>query len=476
MRLVLVLLIFLTGVGKAQQLNFYFGNLHAHTAFSDGNKDSTVSGVNNPAGSYGYAKQTLHFDFLGISEHNHYSSLRNPGFRAHLFQPGLSMAQAATESGKFLALFGMEYGVSSNFNGHVLVYGYDKLLGWETNVGGQSGPNYEVFNAKSDYDGLFRKINRTPGAFCYLAHPNFTDFSVNGLESGALAQMPYNASYDSAIVGMPLRSGLASNGSANYSDYPLGNYFNYYKKMLYNGYHLGIGYDHDNHYTNFGRGNAGRMVVLLPSLTKAHFFEAIHLMRFYGSDDANAKIHYSLNGFIMGAIAKGDDLPRIEVTHEDADGELADTIKVWRGSAGSGGWWAEVIHQETETNHITYTDQNLYAGREYYYFIEIRQKDGQWIMTSPIWYTGSTKLSARHIEKGLKFVCYPNPVKDKLTVSFYEDFVGQIFIYDATGKEMMHAKYKGKHFRTTLNGYAPGVYTVIARSGQATATQKIVVE
>ena len=70
----------------AQQLNFYFGNLHAHTAFSDGNKDSVATGVHDPAGSYAYAKQTLNFDFLGISEHNHYSSSHNPGFRLSLFQ------------------------------------------------------------------------------------------------------------------------------------------------------------------------------------------------------------------------------------------------------------------------------------------------------------------------------------------------------------------------------------------------------
>ncbi len=460
----------------AQSLNFYFGNLHAHTAFSDGNKDSAASGVHNPAGSYAYAKLSMNCDFLGISEHNHYSSNHNPGFKLGLFAPGLQMAEAATQTGKFLALFGMEYGVSSYLNGHVLVYGYNQLLGWESDVAGTTGPNYQVFNAKSDYDGLFRKINKTPGAFCYLAHPNFTDYSVNGLETGALAQLPYNAAYDSAIVGLPLRSGLASNGSANYVDYPQGNYFNYYKKLLYNGYHLGIGYDHDNHYTNFGRGNAGRLVVMMPSLTKQNFFEAMRLMRFYGSDDGNAKIHYYLNGQGMGSIFSGDELPKIELKHEDPDGELADTIKVWRGSAGSGGWWAEAIHLETETNELNYTDQNLFPGREYYYFIEIRQKDGQWIMTSPIWYTGSIKMGSRTIESGLKFVCYPNPVKDKLTVSFYADFVGQIFIYDASGKEMLHAKYKGQHFRTTLNGYTPGIYTVIARTGNLSATQKIVIE
>src|SRR4051812_17915951 len=81
---------------SAQSYNYYFGNLHAHTAFSDGNKDSVASGVTAPAGAYAYAKASADFDFLGISEHNHFSSTRNPGFKLPRYQEGLSMATAAS--------------------------------------------------------------------------------------------------------------------------------------------------------------------------------------------------------------------------------------------------------------------------------------------------------------------------------------------------------------------------------------------
>src|SRR5688572_12070261 len=90
---------------SAQNLNYYFGNLHSHTGFSDGNKDSLNSGVSKPDGSYAYAKLSEDFDFLGISEHNHYSTAHNPGFKKPLYQQGLTMANAANEDGKFLALF-----------------------------------------------------------------------------------------------------------------------------------------------------------------------------------------------------------------------------------------------------------------------------------------------------------------------------------------------------------------------------------
>jgi hypothetical protein len=178
-------------LSTAQQYNYYFGNLHAHTAFSDGNKDSTTSGISSPAESYSYAKLSKDFDFLGISEHNHYSVSRNPGFKLPRYKTGMQMADAANEDGEFLALFGMEYGVSSGKNGHVIIYGFDQLIGWENSAPGVTGNNYDIYNAKSDYNGLFRKVKNNPNTFCYLAHPYYTDYSSNGTDSAALSNAPY---------------------------------------------------------------------------------------------------------------------------------------------------------------------------------------------------------------------------------------------------------------------------------------------
>ena len=55
----------------ARPLRPFYGNLHSHTSYSDGNQDSTSSGVSTPAQSWAFAKASQHFDFLGISEHNH---------------------------------------------------------------------------------------------------------------------------------------------------------------------------------------------------------------------------------------------------------------------------------------------------------------------------------------------------------------------------------------------------------------------
>jgi hypothetical protein len=444
--------------GECQTYNYYFGNLHAHTAFSDGNKDSTVSGVFDPAGGYAYAKLSNDFDFLGISEHNHYSSNKNPGFKLPRYQAGLNMATTANQDGSFVSLFGMEYGVASNNNGHVIIYGFNQLIGWETGVGGSITNNYDIYNAKSDYASLFKKVKNNPGSFCYLAHPWWTDFTLDGTDSTALAFMPYNSMFDSAIVGVPLRSGGAFSTFTDYSDYMTDNYFNYYRKLLYIGYHIGIGYDHDNHYTNFGRSNGGRLVIVAPLLSKAEIMSAMQNMHFYGSDDSNAKLDFRLNGQIMGSQLNGDVYPNISVIHDDPDGEKADTIRIWKGRK-NGSTLSYTVLTNTDINTASYTDYDVYPGIEYYYFIDARQKDGQWIVSSPIWYTPSKKLSVQK-QSIPELTIYPIPAHSELNISLSGQINYDVKLFDAAGKLIFRILSDKKDLILPVENFQPGFYSL----------------
>src|SRR4029077_11249698 len=129
-------------------------------------------------------KESECMDFLGISEHNHFSSVDNPGNLIANYHQGTIQADTFTTAHPgFLALYGMEWGVISG-GGHVVVYGdeMNDLFGWESNVNGTVGPNYDVFVPKSTYtgpDGLFKTVNDYIGknTFATLAHPNNTDFN-----------------------------------------------------------------------------------------------------------------------------------------------------------------------------------------------------------------------------------------------------------------------------------------------------------
>src|SRR5262245_21878584 len=149
----IMLLLFAVIAGYSQQFNYYFGNIHAHTGFSDGNKDGNKTNVKDPTGSFAFASKSKNFDFLGISEHNHSQA----GMNKPDFAKGVTQANKSNKNGSFVFLYGMEFGVISN-GGHVLVYGINELLGWEAN-------NFDIECEKSDYGSLWSIINDHPGAF-----------------------------------------------------------------------------------------------------------------------------------------------------------------------------------------------------------------------------------------------------------------------------------------------------------------------
>ncbi len=366
-----LLLVFglLTGLysfSHAQPLNFYYGNIHSHTGYSDGN--STNNAVYATAKScYQYAQGSANINYFGISEHNH----NQAGMSKPNFYKGKLEADSINQNGVFTSLSGMEYGIISR-GGHVVVYGIDSLIGWEPG-------NYDIYNDTSDYAGLFQKVvaHSYNNAFAYLAHMSTGDY-------GNIAGVPYNAVWDSAIVGMAIRSGPAFSTNTTYSNPSTSTYFARFQEMLRAGYHVAPGIDQDNHNITFGRMTNGRTVVLSDSLTRTAIMRAFHKRRFYASDDANAKVTYTLNGNAMGSITQGTANATLSISVSDADAESVASIKIWYGIPGSG-TNCTALTSNTNSATLTYTHVTPTSSK-YYYFAEITQADGDKIWTAPIWY------------------------------------------------------------------------------------------
>ncbi|TKC06593.1 T9SS type B sorting domain-containing protein [Pedobacter polaris] len=355
---------FKTGILDVNKLNFYFGNLHSHSSYSDGNKDDLTK---KPEDDYAFAKNSMNLDFLGLSEHNHTQA----GMSLANWQPGIIAAKNATTS-SFVALHGMEWGVISG-GGHVIVYGIDSLIGWEP------GEN-QIYVPKSVYTGttgLFRIINRHGlNAIATLAHPNTTDY--NNISA------TYDLGADSAIVGTALESGPAFSTNVTYSD-PASSmsYLSYYNRMLGKGYHLGASIDHDNHNFTFGRHTRARLVVLAPALTENDLLDAIKKMRFYASQDSAAKIIYTINKQPVGSIFTNAAGPEISITSKTTS--PVTSIKLMYGTPGSGVNPVEITSSTTGT--LTYTHAGLANLATGYYYADLVESDGSRIITSPIWYT-----------------------------------------------------------------------------------------
>lgn len=364
------------------QYNFYFGNLHAHSAYSDGNKDSITTGYKTPGEDFYYAKGSYHMDFLGIAEHNHYSSTNNPGNHVADYTKGLFEADTANNEGIFVAMYGMEWGVISN-GGHVLAYGVPALVGWESGSGAWGTTNnYDIFCAKSDYTNFWSIINSYPTAFCTLAHPQSGDYG------DLLGTASYSSAADNAIAGTAIRSGGAFSTTTDYSDVAATLYESKYFAGLAKGYHLGPAIDHDNHYTTFGRTCHGRTVVLANSLKRDSIMKAYRAMRFYASDDWNAEVNFTVNGNYMGSNFTTPSNSSIAVSINDISNNTGgadpiNKIEVYYGVPGSG-TAATILTSNTGTNTLNFTHTTA-STNQFYYFVKITQTDGDIIWTSPIW-------------------------------------------------------------------------------------------
>jgi hypothetical protein len=375
---------------NAPVYNIYFGNLHAHSDYSDGNKDHPGY---TPADDYAYAMNSMGMDFLGISEHNHFSSLDNPGNEIANYHLGLAQAAAFNAAhSNFLALYGMEWGVISG-GGHVVVYGdgMNDLFGWESNVNGTVGPNYDVYVPKSTYigpEGLFKTINdyAAKNTFATLAHPNNTDYNN-------LSNIPYDADADNAIVGAAVESGPATSTNTSYSNPASSMYYLwYFQKLLSKGYHLGPTIDHDNHNTTFGRTTTARTAVLAPALTQSDIIKSVRDMHFYATEDIDAKVDFTINTRIMGSIFEDRNAPSISVNLADPTNATSGAlIRVMFGIPGSGVY--PVVIDSVFGSSLNYVDNDLPNHATGYYYIDITN-NGSRIVTSPIWYTRTCAASS----------------------------------------------------------------------------------
>jgi trimeric autotransporter adhesin len=365
--------------------NYYFGTLHSHSDYSDGNKDNPGF---TPTDDYNYALNSLCMDYLGISEHNHFSSPDNPGNTITNYHSGITQAAAFNvANSNFVALYGMEWGVISG-GGHVLIYGdgMDNLWGWETGSGGWGAANnYDVFVPKSVYTGstgLFKTVNDNiaTNTFASLAHPGLTDF--NGIGNN----IPYDAVADNAITAVAVESGPANSTNNTYSNPgPSMSLLWYYQTLLSKGYHAGPAIDHDNHYTTFGRTTFSRTAIVAPALTKTAIVTAMRNMSFYATQDCDSKVDFTINTKILGTAFTDRFGPNISVVLTDATTSTsAAVIRVMFGIPGSG-----VLPVKIDSvigNTLNFTDNNLANLATGYYYIDITNGTSR-IVTAPIWYT-----------------------------------------------------------------------------------------
>lgn len=457
-------------------INYYYGNLHSHSSYSDGNQNDRTK---TPTDDYEFARNALCMDFLGISEHNHYTANNNPGMTLAEFQPGLVAADNYTAAHPgFLALHGVEWGTLTN-GGHSLVYGIDSLIGWETLNG---SPNYDIYVPKNDFlssIGLFSVVNsfNTNNAFATLAHPSFNDF-------GNIANIAYDPAADSAVVGIAVESGPAFSTDTNYSS-PGSDmeYLPYYMQMLSLGYHAAPMIDHDNHNMTFGRTSETRTAVIAPSLSKNDFIEAVRNRHFYATQDCDTRANIMIYGEEMGTIFTHQFGPAIHISANDPTASTTTTphIKLMYGKPGSS--ILPVVIATVNAANMDFTDATLAVNDTGYYYADITIGSKRTI-TAPVWYIRDINppLSVQEValKNTLQLTVKNNPAKEVLSLEMSCDKTSQVqfTIYSLTGQKMSSFNYnlsEGTHsISLPVSSLPQGMFIIEASTTKESARKKFV--
>ncbi len=359
---------------NAQTYNPYFGDIHSHTWYSDGNQDQNEATYTQPvAKAITYARSSPSMNFLGVSDHNHNESLNMT--LAH-WLAGNQEADSVNQDGSFVGLYGQEWGVISG-GGHVLVYGTNKLFGWNPGV-------YQVYVPKNAYSTLFDSVYKY-GGFAYLAHPQQGDYS--GIFSGA-----YNAKWDSVVMGVAMKNGPSTSTNTTETNPSSSDYTQRYWDLLRLGYHVAPCANQDNHNTNYGRSNQQRTAVLATSLTKANIVDGLRKRRTYATEDHNLNLSYQVGTHQMGEIFSTNDSVRFRIKISDPDaGESISNISIYYGVPGSGSN-PTVLTSVTSKDSLIYTYKQT-TSTTYYYYVMVTEADGNKAWSAPMWITTVTGSS-----------------------------------------------------------------------------------
>lgn len=365
--------------------NLYFGQLHAHSNFSDGQ--------GTPTEAFDWAKNVAKADFFALTDHS--NSFDNDTANGNIddwrdststeWKQVHEIADSFNEDGEFAAIAGFEMTWSGSTGG----WGHINTF----NTGWFESRN----NSAMDLKAYYEKISADPDSISQLNHPGttFGDFDDFGY---------YSKAADEVIHLIEVGNGEGEIGEAGY--FPS---YEYYTRALDKGWHLAPTNNQDNHLANWVTANEARTVVLAPSLTRESIYDAIRAMRVYATEDSNLRINFAVNGRPMGTILEDPENLDFNISFEDpdasdnlhkvsiiCDGGITAAEKTFESNAGV--WELQLDPQYT------------------YYYVRIDQGDQNIAVTAPVWTGEVVPVGLSNVEVSLDPTIVNTPVRIDATV------------------------------------------------------------
>jgi hypothetical protein len=291
--LLLCLMLALPAIAAAPALaaapgyDLYFGDLHAHTGYSDG-ASGTTSWDAFPAAIAGGA------DFMALTEHYSTSNAYEPWTMSELEWADLKAAAAHYTSSRFVALPAHEYWLVADV-GEINTYGIGELPPKQVFLGPDRLALYQEWIDARDGVGQFNHPN-------YVTHDfkNYAGWTADRDEAMGLIEVYNDGSIEPSYV-----------------------------KALDAGWHVLPSANSDTHDPDWIAGEDTRTVLLAPSLSAADLYAAMRAQRGYGTLDKNLHVLFSVNGGVMGSTLPPSSRYRADVRIWDPDalaGAVGDAV------------------------------------------------------------------------------------------------------------------------------------------------------
>jgi predicted metal-dependent phosphoesterase TrpH len=393
----------------------FYGNLHSHTSYSDG------SGT--PDQAYEYAKRYL--DVLAVTDHAYYFAQKING-KTKPYLTKLA-AERHTKDGEFVALQGFEWTAGV---GHINVY---ESLEWIDR------------NQESSLEGFYRWL---------VEHKKLAQFNHPISTFGTFDSFRYFPEADQYVNLIEVGNGNWSSGDV-INEEMFGNYI----LALNKGWHLGATVGQDNHKPNWGSANEGRTGIVADALTYDDIMDALWKRHTFGSEDKNVKALLKSGSHLMGDIVSVEDLSpqTISLEYEDTEKLLYLAVISQSGT---------VLELRPNTEKLNLTLSITPPDGYEWYFVYMKQFDGDEIVTSPIWfqipspiYVNSVRVSPEEIHDGesakVYFEVYNVTGEDqnvKLSVLLDENPLREV--------EMKFSPYQVKRFVVPTGSLEKGYHRV----------------
>ncbi|HPI77695.1 MAG TPA: CehA/McbA family metallohydrolase [bacterium] len=326
------------GAAPAGALNLYYGDIHSHTSFSDG------EGI--PEEAFDYARTTGKADFWTVSDHleqlDKRQDLLEGAAPVDEFEHTMKVADEKDDPGKFAAFAGFEWATDVS-QGHINV------------LNAKSIPSVnKTYRLKQFYKWIYDN----PDAMMGFNHPAEPDgFRFNNFELvPAIARQVFFCAV------------------TRERDIP------YFYNSLDAGWWLAPSGHQDNHSRNWGTHPNGNFTgVYAEELTRESIIEAFRARRFFATNDRASKIMLTGNGQPMGARLTAESAT-LEIDVANGGGAKISTVSL----IGNGGETLEKWTPGSAEFKVS-ASRAASTGKTLWFVVFAEFDNGRYIMSAPIW-------------------------------------------------------------------------------------------